>query len=296
MYYALDCACQGHPWVLLLLNSLFVYLIMSLASGISQLQSLLQGTPDINLNFSCNCPSYSRLRIPDCGCTGSLSALPFLQIQWKRVVRDEGHNAASLSTNLNVFLKVISAERRWIVTGTPTTNLLGLSFGANEETSTATCPASPKKRQRTTLHLPGKPGHALESNHMCHLKSGTRSPLRHIWNSEDRKDLRKLADMMSSFLRVLPFAADARAFDVLVTDALFAKDGPLPGATLVLEQLMSTYMVRHRIDDIEQCVQLPPVTEETVLLDLDEYGQMSYNVILSLIAVNAVDSERKDQV
>ena len=47
---------------------------------------------------------------------------------------------------------------------------------------------------------------------------------------------------------------------------------------------------------MEKEVLLPPMTKEVVLLDLDEMGALTYNVLQSLIAVNAVDSERKDQV
>ena len=41
---------------------------------------------------------------------------------------------------------------------------------------------------------------------------------------------------------------------------------------------------------------LPPLTQETVLLDLDTYALKTYNVIQAALLIKAVDSERRDQV
>jgi hypothetical protein len=55
-------------------------------------------------------------------------------------------------------------------------------------------------------------------------------------------------------------------------------------------------MTSFRIQDIETDVLLPPLTQETVLLDLDPLAVKSYNALQASIVINAVDSERKDQV
>ena len=52
----------------------------------------------------------------------------------------------------------------------------------------------------------------------------------------------------------------------------------------------------NRVDDIENDVLLPFMSRETILLDMDPYALLSYNAMQAMVAVNAVDSERKDQV
>ena len=122
--------------------------------------------------------------------------------------------------------------------------------------------------------------------------------------------------MFSDFLGMTPFAQDAGAFKTFVTSQIFAADGPFPGVVTVFQKIMEFVMVRHRcvismeacacafitdirrgrIEDVEKEVNLPTLHNETVLLDLDPYAVKTYNVIQAQVAVNAIDSERKDLV
>ncbi len=51
----------------------------------------------------------------------------------------------------------------------------------------------------------------------------------------------------------------------------------------------------HSIEDVEQDVRLPFLEHDTILLDMDSYAVKTYNLIQATIALNAVDSERRDQ-
>ncbi|KAI0374631.1 hypothetical protein BV20DRAFT_960768 [Pilatotrama ljubarskyi] len=211
----------------------------------------------------CRCNLFSR-----CKCSRHKNVSPLLQIRWKRLVVDEGHNTAEKRTNYAMFTKLLSVERRWIVTGTPTTNLLGLNFGSGSE-----------------LQYPQDEDDVMEVEKQ------------RVWHPDERHDLRKLGNMLTDFLMMMPFASqsDPKAFATLVSNPLFSASGPYPGDLDVLIQVMSSVMVRHRIEDVESEVSLALLNHKTVLLDMDPFAIKTYNLIQATIAVNAVDSERKDQ-
>ncbi|EMD38224.1 hypothetical protein CERSUDRAFT_152945 [Gelatoporia subvermispora B] len=230
-------------------------------------------TSDSPLPHVCQCPPHPDSRVPDCCCESAAS--PLSQIRWKRLVIDEGHVAGSPSTDSVAFAESLNVECRWIVTGTPTTNLLGLHFGRGSEP--------------TQEHSENPPLQAGDPN------PNSETSVVRIWNKQDREDLRKLSVMLSRFLKVPRFAADTRLFTSHLANALTDKSGPRPGAIRALTQVMSSVMIRHRIEDVERDVLLPRLTHDTIYLDLDPYGAKTYNVMQANIAINAVDSERVDQ-
>ncbi|GLB34634.1 putative SNF2 family protein N-terminal domain [Lyophyllum shimeji] len=246
----------------------------------------------------CTCPTIPGSRVPDCTCK-VLDVSPLLQIRWKRLVIDEGHVSASLSTVLTPFTKLLSVERRWIVTGTPTTNLLGLSLG--EKTN-----KKARRQAEDGMHSDGDGSDSgsegsEQSQDPSVLPSPSSSPLPasnvppRVWTKYDREDLGKLGKMISHFIAVPQFTACPKLVSTHVIEPLLDPQGPRPGAIQVLNQVMEMIMIRHRIEDVEEDIFLPPVMHESVLLDLDPYAVKSYNAMQAAIVINAVDSQRTDQ-
>ncbi|KAF8969663.1 SNF2 family N-terminal domain-containing protein [Flammula alnicola] len=251
----------------------------------------------------CTCPEPFNCRVPKCKCKVP-EVSPFLQIRWKRLVIDEGHVSSTLSNILVPFAKLLSVERRWIVTGTPTTNLLGLSFGGRtnaeeghesqvdddvERDSDVVMDESPSTSY-PACRPPSSPASTSSNRPDTPPPSKSRT-----WNKYDREDLNKLGNMISHFIAVPQFNADSKLVTTHVVEPLLDPNGPRPGAIQVLNQVMEMVMIRHRIEDVEQDVILPPVSQESVLLDLDPYVVKSFNALQASILINAIDSQRTDQ-
>ena len=90
------------------------------------------GIPD---ERPCHCPVCPTARVPECKCRQPSGSKVLWRLHWKRLVLDEGHNVANRETNFVASTSKLVCERRWIITGTPTTNLLGLNLGQTVENS-----------------------------------------------------------------------------------------------------------------------------------------------------------------
>lgn len=166
------------------------------------------------------------------------------------MVIDEGHVSASVTSNLISFSNLLSVERRWIVTGTPTTNLLGLKFGAKSEEKQIESEngagesfgeTEEENSSHDEIEQDEEALFSSDSVNFTDLESPPDPP--RIWSrSSDTKDIRKLMDMLTHFLGMKSFANTARTHVInAVADSL----GPRPGAIVMLRQLMHLTMIRH---------------------------------------------------
>ncbi|KAF8136675.1 hypothetical protein EV363DRAFT_1447032 [Boletus edulis] len=224
----------------------------------------------------CTCPCLAESRVPDCHCLGDCNVTPLLQVRWKRLVIDEGHIAGNTAATINYFVQELSIQHKWIVTGTPTSNLLGLQLGrtTDEEDFDLVYPDSDSPEDMSSTQDEGH------------------RDMR-IWGSYDRQNLRKLGTMIGDFLSVPQFRTDTKYFKHHVSTLLCDQRGPRPGAIDVLTQVMQMVMVRHRIEDVENDVLLPPMRHDIIRMDLDGYALKSYNAMQAALAINAIDSERE---
>lgn len=89
------------------------------------------GLKELGVTEICRCTEMDVFEVPICRCEDPLRDIsPLLQVRWKRLILDEGNNATSSKTMRVVLADKLVADYRWIVTGTPTSNLIGLGdFG-----------------------------------------------------------------------------------------------------------------------------------------------------------------------
>ncbi|KAG1723687.1 hypothetical protein EDB19DRAFT_1762532 [Suillus lakei] len=239
----------------------------------------------------CTCTPFPGSRVPNCRCPSDPAVSPLLQIRWKRLVIDEGHTSGNMAATLNYFVRELSIERKWIVTGTPTSNILGLSLGRKQDDDIENDIGID-----SSYLLPIPTATDCSASDTSSISDGGAENTVRVWGTYDYVNLRKLGTMISDFLAVPQFHSDLKLFPNHVSAPLCDRRGPRVGAVKVLSQVMEMVMVRHRIEDVEEEVVLPPMRHAPIYMDLDAYAAKSYNAMQASIAINAIDSQREDQI
>jgi hypothetical protein len=161
-------------------------------------------------------------------------------------VIDEGHVSGAADTNLVHICAKLSAERRWIVTGTPTTNLLGLSLG-DDEAHISEDDECDMDRELLTQD----PGSTITDCpvpvdlNTAHESAKPILLMNQIWQYY-RGDLGGLTNMLRGFFQAPLFSEGNESLRTQMIKGLTNASGPRIGAIRVLKQVMEMFMVRHR--------------------------------------------------
>jgi len=198
---------------------------------------------------------------------------PLTDVRWLRVICDEGHGFAGSAsrTNAMAMLDKISIERRWVVSGTPSNSLHGV------EVNLATS-ERPHESRRDSL------GAALEHRRLPDTAE------------QEVKDMERLRLIVVNFLKLQPWANQKGSDHAIWKKYLAPFDASgqrrfAPG----LRALLQSLIVRHRIEDIDSDLCLPPLYNTTVYLEPSYYDKLSMNMFVLVLTSNAVTSERTDE-
>ncbi|KAJ4317729.1 hypothetical protein N0V94_004802 [Neodidymelliopsis sp. IMI 364377] len=223
---------------------------------------------------SCICPYIGATRIPDCSCFGSGTVYesPLLKLHWLRIVIDEGHNFSSATSNAVLVAKQIQAERRWVVSGTPAKDLVGVEVDMSTMDMDDRDPTSLREsaiEQRKTFNL-----------------------------SDESKAVKALGSLASNYLMVRPWCASSVEggldWDEYVYRHEHTHRKTYSGFSTCFQRTLEGLVVKTRPEDVEKDIVLPPLKHNVVYLQPCWYDKMTANLFIQVLRANAITSERAD--
>lgn len=210
---------------------------------------------------------------------------PLMDVHFLRLIVDEGHKFAVSGNMLraNYVLGNLVAERIWIVSGTPTRNLLGVEVEMAAISNL------------NSQHSFGREA----SNHvdLGFIKPDVQAVLEGRRKEkalmQETEDIERLGHIVVDLLRQEPWKSaetDGPNWNQAMKPAIKGERN-----MLTLRTTLESLVVRHRIEDIDADIRLPPLYNRVVSLEPCFHDRLSLNLFVSTLKVNAVTSERADQ-
>ncbi|KAI9759986.1 MAG: ribosylnicotinamide kinase [Chaenotheca gracillima] len=202
---------------------------------------------------------------------------PLKSIHWKRIIVDEGHSMGQAKTQAISFADKLTAECRWVVSGTPANGLIGVEVGmAAYQNNNGKVNESSQAKMKQTLNM-RKYENAF---------------------AQEKKDLERIGVMATKFLKVRPWAnpvdQDRASWSRFIPPRLAGSPGepPIRTNSHCLRSTIESLIVKHRVEDVD--ADLVPLHNKLVYLEPSFYDTLSINLFVQAIVVNAVTSERED--
>ena len=197
-----------------------------------------------------------------------------MEVHFLRIIMDEGHEFSSSGPKNSTYwaLQKLHVDRKWIVSGTPASGLLGVEVGtATLETSYSTANE-----------------HHLTNTDLLEARRNESALV------QERKDLEKLGIIVAGFLRMKPWA-NSKEHDPAAWSKYIMPYSDGRRKVRSLKTLLDSLVVRHQIEDVEADIQLPPLYNRVVYLQPSWHDKLSLNLFILVLTANAVTSERVDE-
>ncbi|KAL6711360.1 hypothetical protein ACN47E_005891 [Coniothyrium glycines] len=223
----------------------------------------------------CNCPYIGATRLSDCNCLNGdkIYISPLKKLHWLRIVIDEGHSFSSATSNAVLVAKQIQAERRWIVSGTPAKNLVGVEVDIS------------------TMDPDGGDATILRNSAIEQRKTFT-------LDKENSKAVKALGSLASNFLMVRPWCDSGAEGRLEWDDYVYRHESPnkktYSAFSSCFLRTLEGLVVKTRPEDVEKDIILPPMRHRTVYLKPCWFDKMTANMFIQVLRANAVTSERTD--
>ncbi|RDW78043.1 hypothetical protein BP5796_05895 [Coleophoma crateriformis] len=271
-----------------------------------------QGRRETTTTRVCRCPYIGDTRVRDCTCfnVNQVYRSPLKDLHFKRLITDEGHtfgnSAHSSSTDGITVVDYLRLSARWIVSGTPTQGLYGaevtIHSASNHNSPRAPQPDTILDEAETVTSSASTPSASNSSSSTESPKTILRNKVSEKqnidnFNRQERKDLEKLGNIATTYLKARPWAntrddRDTASWSQYVMQPRHGSK--CHGNMACLRTTLEGMIIRHRPEDVERDVVLPPLHTRIVILEGSLLDKMSLNIFSMMITSNAVTSERKD--
>jgi hypothetical protein len=249
---------------------------------------------------TCNCPYIGATRTRDCVCLrpDDLYVSPLKALHFLRIIIDEGHGMATENTRIaTVASKLVEASHRWVVSGTPAKDLIGVEMDLVGPVSQGGTPALSGTDDADSQYGSGSSVKTAESVRRDAILSQ-----RKAFNEKDEKigAVRSIGSLASGFLRIRPWCPvdDQRGSDWMNYffrhEMTRQRTRTFSGFSKCLRQTLESIVIRTQPGDVDRDIELPPLTHEIVRLGPSFYDKLTVNAFVFVLAANAVTSERTD--
>lgn len=223
---------------------------------------------------ACICPYIGATRIPDCNCFGSGTVYesPLLKLHWLRIIIDEGHNFSSATSNAVLVAKQIQVERRWVVSGTPAKDLVGVEV------------------DMSTIEVNDEDSNAIRELAIEQRKSFNQT--------DESKAVKALGSLASNYLMVRPWCASSAEGGLDWDEYIYRHEHThrktYSGFSTCFQRTLEGMVVKTRPEDVEKDIVLPPLKHNVIYLQPCWYDKMTANLFIQVLRANAITSERTD--
>ncbi|KAI7562183.1 hypothetical protein KC343_g8734 [Hortaea werneckii] len=238
-----------------------------------------QGRRILATQLACRCPYIGATRTRDCNCLRSndLYDSPLKHLHFKRLIIDEGHFFSnSGSTAVSVANKLVKADHRWVVSGTPAKDLLGVEVDISGAESSWQTPGTTSSRDAV-----------LKQRKTFNLKEDTAGAVK------------SLGSLATHFLKIRPWcpsdAGERKAeWDDFIYRHQNCRKRTFSGFSTGLRRTLEAMVVKTQPEDVERDIELPPLSHEIIRLEPSFYDKLTANLFTLVLTANAVTSERTD--
>lgn len=251
------------------------------------------GRNSTNVRAGCQCPYIGASRVRDCSCFNpdDIYCSPLKQLHFLRIVVDEGHEFSSKATNaVRVATNLVTAERRWVVSGTPAKEKL---FGVDVELA-----SNVEVEDLAHLITEREDGVAYSAAEtQSKIAAALERRKRYLKTEEEKGAARSVGILAANFLKVEPWCGMGHSDKVDWEDYAFRHESrnkrTHSAFSRCMDATLRTLVVKTRPEDVSRDITLPPLDHKVKFLEPSFYDTLTINLFILVITANSVTSERE---